>query len=162
VRDQNDFGKPETLGNFYLNVLRGNKCGDVLPLIEEFDTLYNQVERDVEIAKSNGELQSNGAILLDEIQTSQKTIINKTKSKLGVAYDSSLYTELGVSKTNEMFTIKYAFENGFVDMPSKSATLFSLFLSLIVDLAALLYILFFVKYGKSNKGRLSRGPDVIN
>ena len=60
----------------------------------------------------------------------------------------------------ESGTIKHSLQKAFIDKENPTATVFSLFFCLIIDLAALLYVLVFYKYKGSskNKNKSSQGP----
>jgi len=67
------------------------------------------------------------------------------------------------SNENELGTIKHTFNSAFIKKEYPTATAFSLFLSLIIDFAALLYILVFIPFNTGQKkGRIeTTGPNRI-
>lgn len=97
--------------------------------------------------------------MLDMMVEAENQIRTKTESFLNNEniFD---YPPLKASDQNEIGTIKHTINSAFVKFENPSATIFSFFLSIIIDLAALIYILVFIPYHKKTKkgGRLHSGP----
>jgi hypothetical protein len=117
------------------------------PTIKKIDSL---------IGLSKPEFSSS---MLDKMVEVENQIRTKTESFLDNEniFD---YPPLKPSDQNEIGTIKHTINSAFVKFENPSATVFSFFLSIIIDLAALIYILVFIPYNKSSnkKGRLNSGP----
>lgn len=101
--------------------------------------------------------------MLDDMVVVENTIRTEAESFLD---NKSIfpYEPLKSSNENEIGTIKHTLNSAFVKKESPTATAFSLFLSLIIDFAALLYIVVFIPYNRvsKNKGRInSNGPKRI-
>jgi hypothetical protein len=120
------------------------------PVIKEIDSLKNQLKP---VLTSS---------MLDKMVETENQIRSKAESFLNTEniFD---YPALKPSTENEIGTIKHTINSAFVKRENMSATIFSLFLSIIIDLAALLYILVFIPYKteKPKGGRLNRGPNRI-
>jgi hypothetical protein len=96
--------------------------------------------------------------MLDDMVTAENTIRSETESFFDRT-DIFSHEKLKPSNENEIGTIKHSFNSAFVKWESATATVFSLFLSLIIDFAALLYILVFIEYNKVKPGPdRPRGP----
>lgn len=130
---------------------------DISSTTSRIDSLIRRTKDDETILKLEGKS------IIDDITIHNNRLASITETYLqSKNCDSLHYERLKPSSQNEINSIKFAMQNGFVEMPSASATYFSLFLSLIIDLAALLYILFFVASGKQKvKGRINK-PTNIN
>jgi hypothetical protein len=101
--------------------------------------------------------------MLDDMVIVENTIRTEAESFLGSKTVFS-HQPLKSSNENEIGTIKHSLNSAFVKKESPTATAFSLFLSLIIDFAALLYIVVFIPYNKVSKteGRInSNGPKRI-
>lgn len=120
------------------------------PLLKEVDSLANL---------SKPVYQSS---TLDKLVEVENQIRAKTKSFLG---DNINFVNpaLQPSNQNEIGTIKHTINSAFIEFENPSATVFSFFLSIIIDVAALIYILVFIPYNKTPKrgGRLNSGPQRI-
>lgn len=97
--------------------------------------------------------------MLDDIVIAENEIRNKAESFLN-RNDIFSNPKLETSEEDEICTIKHTINSAFVEFENPSATIFSFFLSIIIDLAALIYILVFIPYHKKTKkgGRLNSGP----
>jgi hypothetical protein len=148
----------------YFEAIKKDKNRIVDPLKIKIVAEFDSVMASVAGAKSSGTLNEKGIVLLNAIKLTNNTI--------GFEVDAFMqkndaekfeFSHLDPSAQNQLGTIKYALHDAFVTMPNASATYFSLFLALIIDLAALLYILFFIRYNKPvAQGRISGGPRQIN
>jgi hypothetical protein len=99
--------------------------------------------------------------MLDNMVQAENEIRSRTASFIGTEEIFS-NTPLKPSGENEIGTIKHTIDSAFNKKENPSATWFSLFLSLIIDLAALLYIMVFIPYKISGrKGRINKGPQRI-
>lgn len=96
------------------------------------------------------------ASMLDDLVSGENFIRSQTIALLGS--DEVFSNEaLKPSSANEIGTIKHTVERAFLKGENKSATVFALFISLVIDLAALLYILVFVRYNRQadpKRGRI--------
>lgn len=120
------------------------------PVINQIDSLSNLSKP---VFKSN---------MLDKMVEAENQIRTKTESFLNTK-DVFDYPPLKPSSENEIGTIKHTINSAFVKKENPAATAFSLFLSLIIDLSALLYIVVFIPYNSSSKkgGRINNGPKRI-
>ncbi len=98
--------------------------------IEDFNKWYDELNAQIEISENEKSLQEDGKLLIDKMRKLNNKIGSETQGMVA----SFSYDESGVSEKNEMGTVKYAFNSGFIDMPDKAATVFSVFLSLILDI----------------------------
>lgn len=100
--------------------------------------------------------------MLDKMVEAENQIRAKAESFLNNS-DLFSYPPLKPSNENEIGTIKHTIYSAFVKVENIAATAFSLFLSLIIDLSALLYIVVFIPYNSSSKkgGRINSGPKRI-
>lgn len=144
------------LANSYFNQLEENKEAQVLPFISFADAQFHQVDSLIKDSRKNKTLNQNGREILDGIIKANNQIGAKTHSHL----KDFKYEPLETSAQNQIGTIKHTIKSAFIDMDSPSATFFSFFLSLIIDLSALFYILLFVPYRKTS-GSFNRGPRVV-
>lgn len=72
--------------------------------------------------------------------------------------------QLEIPSIGEVGTIKHTLQKAFVEGEEPTAIVFGIFFSLIIDLAALIYVLVFYKYNKASKnakGPVSVGPREI-
>lgn len=101
--------------------------------------------------------------MLDDLVEAENYIRSQASSFLG---DDSYFsnTALKPSEESGIGTIKHTLAKAFIEREEPSATAFSLFFSLIIDLAALLYILVFIPFNRTRtakaQGRIS-GPQRI-
>lgn len=145
-----------------IQTIVSQKQEEMAPYFETVQTLSNPVFEHIKDVKDNDKFKDEGKSLLDEIVSANNLIGSKVDAAL-VDCGGFQYTKLKPSESNRESTIEYSLQSAFVDKPSPSATYFSLFLAGIIDFAALLYILFFVKSGKQKvQGRVSSGPRSIN
>lgn len=104
--------------------------------------------------------QSYSSILLDDIVNAENNIRAEAASILG-RNDIFSTTPLTISREDDTGKIKHTMEKVF-NWEEPSAIIFSLFFSLIIDLAALVYILVFIPYqSQQGKGRISNGAQRI-
>ncbi len=150
---QNKMVAAKALANSYFNQLEENKMNEIDPLIRDIDTRFHKVDSVVHRARTLKTLNEDGREILDDIIKANNQIGTKTKSRIG----DFPFVELETSEHNQIGTIKHTLKSAFVDKESPSATFFSIFLSLIIDLSALFYILLFVPYNTVG-GNRSRGP----
>lgn len=137
--------------------LKRNRLAQISPIISFSDSTYSAVTKQIGDAKEEGTLNEKGKELLDGIVSANNQIGTKTKSHLA----DFKYAELNPSDHNQIGTIKHTLQSAFVH-ENRHAARFSLFLSLIIDLAALFYILLFVPYNKQpGRSRIGNGPNVI-
>jgi hypothetical protein len=117
------------------------------PVIEKIDSLTGLTK-----PKFNSSMLDNMVEVENQIRT-------KTESFL-VGNNIFTYEALKPSDQNEIGTIKHTINSAFIEFENPSATMFSFFLSIIIDIAALIYIIVFIPYYKSSskKGRLNSGP----
>ena len=120
------------------------------------DSALAEIKR-VKIAKG---LNARGRVLLDEIIEANNSIGSKTDAYLRKNAGTDFnYDRLETSDENQLGTIKHTISSAFVKWDNPTATWFSLFISLIIDLAALFYILLFVPYDKKRgRARINNGP----
>lgn len=101
--------------------------------------------------------------MLDDLVEAENYIRSQASSLLG---NDSYFSNIALTPSEEsgIGTIKHTFTKAFIERKEPSATAFSLFFSLIIDLAALLYILVFIPYNRTKtakaQGRIS-GPQRI-
>lgn len=99
--------------------------------------------------------------MLDKMVTAENLIRSKAESALN-RKDLFPHDPLKPSNENEIGTIKHSFNSAFVKQENPTAMIFSFFLSLMIDFAALLYILVFIPYNIGKKrGRIGNGPNSI-
>lgn len=102
--------------------------------------------------------------MLDDLVEAENYVRIQTSSFLGND-DFFSRPSLRPSAESGIGTIKHTLRKAFVEREEPSATFFSLFFSLIIDLAALLYILVFIPYKKQKRvqgnGRINQGPQMI-
>lgn len=99
--------------------------------------------------------------MLDKMVEAENSIRSRVSSF--VAQDqSALFSSEGLklSSASEIGTIKHTIYKAFVEKKEPSATFFALFFSLIIDLAALLYVLVFIPFQRDQTAILKRpiGP----
>ena len=158
------FKGAEALATPVYNQLIESKNEDIQLYLDNISSTKFAIDSVIKVTKDNEEtLKSEGKFIIDKIAINNNRIGSDVNAYLkSQGSPSHSYSELKPSAQNQLDSIKFAMQNGFVEMPSASATYFSLFLSLIIDLAALLYILFFIASGKQKvKGRINK-PTSIN
>jgi hypothetical protein len=138
--------------------LKRNRETQIKPIVEFADSTFKQLEEDIDAAKKYGTINQVGRELLDGIVKTNNQIGAKTKSHVA----DFEFEELSPSDHNQIGTIKHSLTSAFITKDNPTATYFSLFLSLIIDLSALLYILLFIPYNKQRgKSRIGNSPNVI-
>lgn len=158
----NYFANAEVFSQNTFNSLLASKKNTIKTPLDYIDSKYSPVIKEIDSLSSLSKPIYNSA-LLDKMVEAENQIRSKAKSFLDKE-DLFGYPKLLPSSENEIGTIKHTINSAFVKLENPSATIFSLFLSLIIDLAALLYIVVFIPYKKANRkgGRLnSNGPQKI-
>ncbi|MGO2358198.1 MAG: hypothetical protein ACTH6S_11715 [Mesonia sp.] len=168
VRDQgksknNYLPNAEVFSENTFNSLLESKKNIIKQPLDYIDSKYQPVISEID-SLSNLSKPVYNSVLLDKMVEAENQIRSKAESFLKEEniFD---YPKLMPSSENEIGTIKHTINSAFVKRENISATVFSLFLSLIIDLAALLYIIVFIPFqsGKNGRGgRLSsNGPNRI-
>lgn len=148
------------LGEF--NGILSAKQAKISPVISsiknEFDTVIQKLD-----SLTNLPIPVYSSKMLDDMVIVENSIRTQAESFLN---NKSIFPNdpLKSSNENEIGTIKHTLNSAFVKKESPTATAFSLFLSLIIDFAALLYIIVFIPYNRVSKniGRInSNGPKRI-
>jgi hypothetical protein len=122
------------------------------------DTTAGNILNEIEQARKANTLNTDGKNLLDRLVRANNMIGENTRSKAAMF----AYTQLVPSEQTEIGTIKHAINSAFVKWDSPSATLFALGISLVIDLAALVYIMVFIPFGGvAGKSRIASGPKPI-
>lgn len=156
------FKNAQSISGKVIETIVNHKKGEMAPYLKTVDSLSVPVMDHIKKVKDDKKYKEEGKILLDEIVTANNLIGSKVDAALSDCGGFE-YTKLKPSESNRESTIEYSLQSAFVDQPSPSATYFALFLAGIIDFAALLYILFFVKSGKQKiQGRVKSGPRSIN
>lgn len=146
----------ETIAREYFDGISQSKLDEIEPHKLYVDAQFNEVKDALQAAQDSQSISAVGLSLLDDIKDANNNIGSRTQGFL----PDFAYEELSLSEHNQQSTIKHTLKSAFVDMPNPSASFFSLFLSLIIDLAALIYILLFIPYNKNVRRRL-RDPREI-
>lgn len=159
----NYFANAKVFSENTYNSLLASKKNTIKDPLDYIDSKYKPVVIEVD-SLSQLSTPVYSSALLDKMVEAENDIRSKALSFLG---RTDIFTDpkLTPSTENDIGTIKHTIHSAFVKMENPSATFFSLFLSLIIDLAALLYIVVFIPYnsGRSKKGgRLNtNGPQKI-
>lgn len=139
--------------------LRESKISTVLDQVQSsFTDVDNDIDSLINLPKPIYR-----SSMLDKMVTAENIIRSQTISFLG-SEDIFSHPPLESSNENELGTIKHSFNSAFIKGESFTATAFSLFLSLIIDFSALIYILVFTPYNRKKKtgGRIhTNGPKTI-
>jgi hypothetical protein len=138
-----------------------NKKEKIAPYLKFIDSISIPVLTHIKLVKENNSFKEEGKVLMDEIVMANNQIGSKVNSFTVDFCGDFKYTLLKPSQSNRSSTIEYSMQSAFIDMPSPSATFFSLFLASIIDFSALLYILFFIQGSKSKGGHL-HSPKPLN
>ncbi|RYH72174.1 hypothetical protein EVU94_13995 [Flavobacteriaceae bacterium 144Ye] len=146
--------------NTYDKLVKSKK-GSVQQSIEYIDNKYNPLLKQID-SLTNLSKPVYKSSMLDNMVEVENQIRAKAES---VLEDNKVFVNpaLQPSKQNDIGTIKHTINSAFVKFENPSATIFSFFLSIIIDVAALIYILIFIPFNKASKngGRLSSGPQRI-
>lgn len=158
----NYFANAQVFSQNTFNSLLASKKSTIKDPLDYIGSKYKPVINRVDSLSSLPTPVYNSA-LLDKMVEAENQIRSKAKAVLG-GKDIFTTPKLEPSSQNEIGTIKHTFNSAFVKFENPSATILSLFLSLIIDLAALLHIVVFIPYKKNNGkgGRLNNnGPQRI-
>lgn len=156
----NFFKNAETFSNNTLNTIIKTKQDLIDPELEYINGKYEPVIANINLL-TGGDRPSYESSMLDDMVQAENEIRPRTANFIGTDEIFS-NTPLKPSGQNEIGTIKHTIDSAFNKKENPSATWFSFFLSLIIDLAALLYIMVFIPYKISNrKGRVNSGPQSI-
>lgn len=163
TNEQLKFNKAKAFAEAEFGTIKNTRSSSIKPTIDYINTTFVDTDAVIDslINLSTPVYRSS---MLDKMVTVENLIRSKTESFLS---NSEVFPHdpLKSSNENEIGTIKHSFNSAFIKWESTTATVFSLFLSLIIDFAALLYILVFIPYNKTtgggNKGRLTTGPKRI-
>lgn len=135
-----------------------SRSGNVNPIVDYIFDKYEPVNDKIE-SLTTGSNPDFDASLLDDIVEAENAIRTKVASFLNKPEEEVFSTEkLTPNSVNEAGTIQHTLKKAFIEWEIPSATLFSLFFSLIIDLAALLYIIVFYKKPKNKITTGLRGP----
>jgi hypothetical protein len=132
----------------------------VAPVIDFINATSDSALSEIKSVKQAKALNTDGRVLLDEIIEANNSIGAKTDAYLRKSAGTDFnYHKLETSDENQLGTIKHTITSAFVKWDNPTATWFSLFISLILDLSALFYILLFVPYDKRRGiARINNGP----
>jgi hypothetical protein len=131
----------------FQNTIITPKKAIIAPYLEYAESLYKPLKKSIIETDSLNRFSADGNILLSSIVEVNNQICSKVKS-----FQSNCECNfLNPSDKHDMGTIAHSLQDGFLVMPKPTATWFSVFLSLIIDLAALFYILLFVPYHRKLK-----------
>lgn len=156
----NFFRNAETFSKNTLNTIIKTKQDHIDPELKYINDKFTPVIANIDslTGLSRPRYESR---MLDNMVQAENEIRSRTASFIGTDEIFS-NTPLKPSGENEIGTIKHTIDSAFNKKENPSATWFSLFLSLIIDLAALLYIMVFIPYKISTrKGRVNSGPQSI-
>jgi len=132
---------------------RTESVSDITKKIDDFDSNVNAM---IARTRVNETWQADGRGILDSLIQSNNGIgiAMKTHAKIG----SFTYTTLNLSQHAGIGTIKHSITSGFIKRDNPTAAFFAVFLSLIIDLCALFYILLFIPFEKVGKRQTVSGP----
>lgn len=139
--------------------LKNAKKNAIGPTQTSINARFEKVKNNIDKLVSQNPPTYNASMLDDMI--SAENFIRSQSTALLLRDDFFSNPALKPSSANEIGTIKHTVERAFIKGENPSATLFALFISLVIDLAALMYILVFVRYNVQNtslRGRTSHGP----
>ncbi|MEX0997612.1 MAG: hypothetical protein WDZ45_11225 [Flavobacteriaceae bacterium] len=142
------------------NAIIASKEREMEPTLNYIDQKYNTVYSEIDSLNSLSKPKYTSS-MLDKMVVADNDIRSKTESYLAT---QNLFSQLALapSQENDIGTIKHTINSAFIKKENPSATWFSLFLSLIIDLSALLYIMVFIPYKiRNRKGRVNSGPQPI-
>jgi hypothetical protein len=144
-----------------LKTIISNRQNKINPTLNAINTTYSECDNYID-SLLNLSTPVYTSAMLDKIVTAENLIRSKAGSFLNRT-DLFPHEALKSSNENELGTIKHSFNSAFVKKENPTATAFSLFLSLIIDFAALLYILVFIPFNTGKKkGRIeTAGPNRI-
>lgn len=124
------------------NIVRSMQ-NKISPTLDAIDKEYTPIDSEIEKT-----LESNTPVfedaILNQIQQAEGNIRNNTTAYLrGVGANTDVFTNppLKPSIESERGTIKYSLHKAFVEKENPIATIFSIFFSVIIDFAALLFII---------------------
>ena len=129
--------------------------------LDDINSKYNPIIKQIDSLTSLSKPIYNSSMLNKMVEV-ENDIRAKTESFFG-GKEIFEYPALVPSEENEIGTIKHTINSAFVKFENPSATVFSFFLSIIIDVAALIYILVFIPYHRKSKkgGRINSGPQRI-
>jgi hypothetical protein len=152
----------KSLSTSFMNTVIVNRLAKIAPTQSIADSLFNNISIRIADAKKTGKIGEEGAMILDGLVKANNTIGSNADGYLkGIGLKTLEYTYLEPSNETQVGTIKHTIQSAFIRWDNPSATFFSFLLSIIIDLAALLYIIVFVPYNKNAKGARVGGPRVI-
>lgn len=154
------FENAETFSKNTLNTILNARQNLIDPELKYIIDKFDPVEKNIDSLTRLSRPKYNSRMLDDMVQA-ENEIRSRTESFLG---RNDIFTNdpLEPSPQNNICTIKHTLESAVIKYENPSATWFSLFLSLIIDLAALLYIMVFIQYKSGTRnGRVNSGPQSI-
>lgn len=156
------FKNAETFSNNALNTIIKTKQDLIDPELEYINGKYEPVITNINL-QTGGDRPRYESNMLDDMVQAENEIRSRTRTASSIGTDEIFSnTPLKPSGQNEIGTIKHTIDSAFNKKENPSATWFSFFLSLIIDLAALLYIMVFIQYKSgTRKGRVNSGPQSI-
>jgi hypothetical protein len=155
------FDRANTFAERQYNNILSSKRSKIGPTLNKISKTFSEIDFYID-SMLNLSTPIYSANMLNKIVESENLIRSKADGFLG---ENNIFNHppLTISKENEIGTLKHSLNSGFVEWKDSSATIFSSFLSLIIDFSALLYILVFIPFNRTKKnkggGRINhKGP----
>lgn len=148
ISDEKKYMASKSIAKQYFGSIMRSKSSEIQPHIAYIDQRKSEADSIVQHAEKSNTIKSQGNAILSSIVKNNNAIGANVQGYL----NNFSFVQLDPSEETQLGTIKHSINSAFIQWESKSATLFSLFISLVIDLAALLYILFFVPFNKNIRG----------
>lgn len=145
----------------YYNALETSKLTEINKVIDPIEAKYNTVNNKYDLMVKNDEIKSLGFQMLEDIRkTNNEVIGNPVKSYLSNLNNSSEFSfkELKESDQRQLGTIKHSLESAFVKWENPTASIFSSFFSLIIDLIPLGFLFLVFPYNSNKRKSAPTGP----
>lgn len=146
--DEGKMRAARNIAETYFKTIKIAKQNEIRPRLNSIDSRLNEAMAEIERVQNAKSIKQDGNELIALITNNNNAIGADIKGYLG----SFTYQELEASFNKEIGTIKHSFTSAFVEREQPATAAVSLFLSLVIDLAALLYIMLFVPYNKNRSG----------
>ena len=139
----------ENAASVYFKTIEAGIQSDMNEVLNEITAMNDSVVVNYDLMLKNETIKDNGFSMLETIRKTNNEIGNSTKNYLATKNDTTYTFELlSESDQRQVGTIKHSLESGFVKWVNPTATLFSSFFSVIIDIIPLGFLFLVFPYTK--------------
>jgi hypothetical protein len=144
----------------YYNSLEKSKLSEINKVLDPIKTKYNTLNDRYDSMVKNDAIKAEGFQMLEDLRKTNNDLVgNPVKTYLGSLNKVDfIFTELVESDGRQLGTIKHSLESAFVKWENPTASIFSSFFSLIIDLIPLGFLFLVFPYNSNKRKNTTTGP----